>query len=174
MGKILWRREWQPTPIILPGKSHGQRSLSGDSPWGRKELDMAEPFTHTSHTYIHICVCIIYIYWQTYHCSAFLFFLWIWVSWSFSLKIYQFYWSFKRTSSFLNIDFSYQFYDFVFAAFIFIISFLLLALGYFSTFFIVASHEILGNWLETFLPSNDKQLMVCNPHSTALFIFHKL
>ena len=33
------RRKWQPTPVHLPGKSHGQRSLVGYSPWGRKELD---------------------------------------------------------------------------------------------------------------------------------------
>ena len=37
-----WRRNWQPTPVLLPGKSHGQRSLVGYSPWGRKELDMTE------------------------------------------------------------------------------------------------------------------------------------
>ena len=35
--KMLWRRKWQPTPIFLPGKSHGQRSLVGYSPWGHKE-----------------------------------------------------------------------------------------------------------------------------------------
>ena len=35
-GKIPWRRQWQPTLIFLPGKSHGQRSLVGYSPWGRK------------------------------------------------------------------------------------------------------------------------------------------
>ena len=32
---ICWRRQWQPTPVLLPGKSHGQRSLVGCSPWGR-------------------------------------------------------------------------------------------------------------------------------------------
>ena len=32
--KIPWRRKWQPTPVFLPGKSHGQRSLGGYSPWG--------------------------------------------------------------------------------------------------------------------------------------------
>ena len=37
--KILWRREWQPTPVLLPGKSHGQRSIVGYSPQGHKELD---------------------------------------------------------------------------------------------------------------------------------------
>ena len=36
------RRQWHPTPVRLPGKSHGQRSLVGCSPWGRKELDMTE------------------------------------------------------------------------------------------------------------------------------------
>ena len=42
VGKILWRRKWQPTPILLPGKSHGQRSLVGCSPWGPKESDTNE------------------------------------------------------------------------------------------------------------------------------------
>jgi len=36
VGKIPWRRKWQPTPVFLPGESHGQRSLAGYSPWGRK------------------------------------------------------------------------------------------------------------------------------------------
>ena len=36
------RRQWHPTPVLLPGKSHGQRSLVGCSPWGRKESDMTE------------------------------------------------------------------------------------------------------------------------------------
>ena len=39
---ISRRRRWHPTPILLPGKSHGRRSLVGCSPWGRKELDMTE------------------------------------------------------------------------------------------------------------------------------------
>ena len=34
-GKVPWRRKWQPTPVLLPGKLHGQRSLVGYSPWGR-------------------------------------------------------------------------------------------------------------------------------------------
>ena len=37
-----WRGEWQPTPVFLPGISHGQRSLVGYSPCGRKELDITE------------------------------------------------------------------------------------------------------------------------------------
>ena len=40
--KIPWRRKWQPTPVFLPGKSHGQWSLAGYSPCGCKELDMTE------------------------------------------------------------------------------------------------------------------------------------
>ena len=38
--KILWRRKWQPTPVFLPGKSHGRRRLEGCSPWGCKKLDI--------------------------------------------------------------------------------------------------------------------------------------
>ena len=37
-----WRRKWQPTPVFLPGESHGQRSLVDYSPWDGKELDMTE------------------------------------------------------------------------------------------------------------------------------------
>ena len=40
--KISWRRKWQPPPVFLPGKSYGQRSLAGYSPWGRKESDTIE------------------------------------------------------------------------------------------------------------------------------------
>ena len=40
--KIPWRREWLTSPLFLPGESHGQRSLVGYSPWGRKELDTTE------------------------------------------------------------------------------------------------------------------------------------
>ena len=40
--KITWRREWLPTPVFLPGKFNGERSLAGHSPWDRKELDMTE------------------------------------------------------------------------------------------------------------------------------------
>ena len=41
VGKI-WRSEWLPTPIFLPGEFHGQRSLEGYSPWGFRESDMTE------------------------------------------------------------------------------------------------------------------------------------
>ena len=42
VGKIPWRRKWQSTPTLLPGKPQGQRSLIGYSPWGRKESDTTE------------------------------------------------------------------------------------------------------------------------------------
>ena len=50
--KIPWRRKWQPTPVFLPGESHGQRILAGYSPWGQKESDTTEQLstracTHT-------------------------------------------------------------------------------------------------------------------------------
>ena len=46
--KIPWRRKLQPTPVLLPGKSHRQRSLEGYSPWGHKESDRTEQLSmHT-------------------------------------------------------------------------------------------------------------------------------
>ena len=61
-GFIRWRRKWQPTPIFLPGESHGQRSLAGYSPWGRKESDTTEQLTQCLRTvpaharkYNHCC-----------------------------------------------------------------------------------------------------------------------
>ena len=48
VGKIPWRRAWQPTPVLLPGESHGLRSLVGYSPLGHKESDMTKWLsTHT-------------------------------------------------------------------------------------------------------------------------------
>ena len=42
VGRIPWRREWQSTPVFLPGKCHGWRTLMGYSPWGCKESDRTE------------------------------------------------------------------------------------------------------------------------------------
>ena len=50
--KILWRRKWQPTPVLLPGKSQGRRSLVGYSPWGHKESDMTERFYHIFYCFL--------------------------------------------------------------------------------------------------------------------------
>ena len=56
-GNLSWpkhlgrRRQWHPTPVLLPGKSHGRRGLVGCSPWGREESDTTErlPFTFHFH-----------------------------------------------------------------------------------------------------------------------------
>jgi len=48
VGKIPWRRKWQPTPVFLPWKSHRQRSLVGYSPWGGKESDKTEQLNNNS------------------------------------------------------------------------------------------------------------------------------
>ena len=52
VGKIPWRRKWQCTPVFLPGKFHGQKSLAGYNPWGLKETDMTE----RTHTHTHTSV----------------------------------------------------------------------------------------------------------------------
>ena len=46
LSNIPWRRKWQPTPVFLPGESHGRRSLVGYRPWGHKKSDTTE-HTHT-------------------------------------------------------------------------------------------------------------------------------
>ena len=46
--KIPWRSKWQPTPVFLPGKSRGQRSLAGYSPWGWKRVGFSLSWAHTS------------------------------------------------------------------------------------------------------------------------------
>ena len=55
---------WQPTPVFLRGKSHGQRSLKGYGPWSHKELDTTEQLSIHPHTYIYLymyLICIIII-----------------------------------------------------------------------------------------------------------------
>ena len=42
VGKTTWRRKWQPTPVLLPGKSHGWRSLIGCHLWGCEESNTTE------------------------------------------------------------------------------------------------------------------------------------
>ena len=42
LGHGLWRRQWHPTPVLLPGKSHGRRRMVGCSPWGHEESDTTE------------------------------------------------------------------------------------------------------------------------------------
>ena len=52
--KIPWRRKWQPTPVFLPGKSHGRRSLVGYSSWGCKESNMTYWLNNNHKIYIYV------------------------------------------------------------------------------------------------------------------------
>ena len=52
VGKIPWRREWRPTPVFLPEKSHGQRSLVGYNSKGCKESDVTEQLSPHIHTHM--------------------------------------------------------------------------------------------------------------------------
>ena len=57
VGKIPWNRKWQPAPVFLPGKSHGQRNLAGYSPWGHKRVGYDWVHTGTSSYWIYILLC---------------------------------------------------------------------------------------------------------------------
>ena len=52
-GRSPWRREWLPTPVFLPRKSHGQRILMGYSPWGHKESNTTEPVIASHNISMH-------------------------------------------------------------------------------------------------------------------------
>ena len=54
--KDPWSRKWQPAPVFLLGKFHGQRSLVGYSPWSHKESDMIELLSMSMHEKIRQCV----------------------------------------------------------------------------------------------------------------------
>ena len=62
MGSIPWRRNWELTPVYLPGKSHGQRSLVGYSPWGHREPDMTYQLNSKSNVHIYIIYMHLHIY----------------------------------------------------------------------------------------------------------------
>ena len=55
--EISWRRKWQPTPVFLLGKFHGQRSRVGYSPRGRKESDVTEHTRTRAHARTWACAC---------------------------------------------------------------------------------------------------------------------
>ena len=57
---IFWRKAWQPSPIFLPGESHGQRSPAGYSPWGCKELDTTEAL-RTHITFLGLLVPVLFM-----------------------------------------------------------------------------------------------------------------
>ena len=67
IGKITWRRQRQSTPVFLPRKSRGQRSLTGYSPWGHKESDMTEN-VHTSYQWLWYASHSSSIWWEFYWC----------------------------------------------------------------------------------------------------------
>ena len=62
VGKVRWRRAWQPTPVFLPGESHGQRSLAGYSPRGHNESDVTEGLSRRTHTHTHVQYFTVYMY----------------------------------------------------------------------------------------------------------------
>ena len=84
--KIPWRRKWQLTPVFLPVKSHGERSLAGCSPWGHKESDMAEQqcMQHAHRlrwcTYSYLMVMLVF-----FPVNCYLY------SYSFSIKLFDFF-----------------------------------------------------------------------------------
>ena len=57
VGKIPWRRKWQLTPVLLPGKFHGWRSLVGYRPWDHKESDTTEQLHYTYKRILNVCLC---------------------------------------------------------------------------------------------------------------------
>ena len=54
VGRFPWRREWQHTPVLLPGEFCGQRSLGGYSPWDRKESDSTNPVATANSQYLSL------------------------------------------------------------------------------------------------------------------------
>ena len=60
VGKIPWRRERLPTPVLLSGEFHGQKSLTSYSPWGCKQFDTTEQLSRT-HSEQWVCVLLIYV-----------------------------------------------------------------------------------------------------------------
>ena len=74
--KIPWRRKWQPTPVLLPEKSHGRKGLVGYSPWGCKESERTKRlyFHCLSPTGLHNCISMILLFQDTLAC--------IWLDWS--------------------------------------------------------------------------------------------
>ena len=64
IGKIPWRRAWQPTAVFLPEEFHGQRSLVAYSPWGRKESDRTERLIHTREEVVNLVSALQQVMWQ--------------------------------------------------------------------------------------------------------------
>ena len=71
-GRFPWRRKWQSTPVLLPGKSHGQRSLVGYSPWGRKELERTERLHFHFQTMVEVMKIMVTSFKRSHACTAIL------------------------------------------------------------------------------------------------------
>ena len=75
VGKMPWRRKWQPTPVFLPGESHGERRLEGYNPCGHKESDMTEQMSMHTYTCYHC-----YLTHPKCHAKAsYFYFFWIFI-----------------------------------------------------------------------------------------------
>ena len=57
-----WSRKWQPTPVFLPGKLHGQESLAGYSPWGRREADTKEREHAGNTSLLSVCTVLLVLH----------------------------------------------------------------------------------------------------------------
>ena len=69
--EVPWRRAWQTSPVFLPGKSHGQRSLAGYSPWGSKESDTTEELSPSFTSFILFFICFNWRLITLQYCSGF-------------------------------------------------------------------------------------------------------
>ena len=74
---IPWRRAWQPTPVFLPGESHGQTSLSDYSPWSWKESNATEWLTKFHLTWQVYTLLLKGIFWLVFQTTACLVLIWL-------------------------------------------------------------------------------------------------
>ena len=127
LGRSPGEGKWQPTPVLLPGESHGGRSLVGYSPWGRKESDTIEQlhFTydsnfHQSPGYFSILMCCLdkLIYYCLTHATDIVAFIKIALGfvaqlWNFLLSDFKSCVSFFFVKSFLLFSFNQFFHVFI-------------------------------------------------------------
>ena len=95
VGKIPWSRKWQPAPVFLPGKFHGQWSLVGCSPWGYKELDITVQQSHTS------CFLWVYPAWSSLRSLN----LWVGITNQLKKFLNHYFFKFFQCSTLFSLDF---------------------------------------------------------------------
>ena len=74
VGKIPWRRKWPPTPVFLPGETHGHRSLVGCSSRGRKELNKTERLSFLSLTdnfTLYMLIDMTHVWWKLCYIASY-------------------------------------------------------------------------------------------------------